>query len=1013
MVPNSTSLTPSPVPTSSPTPTLSPAPVRYHEPPDEFVQDRITYVKRATITKKGFRLGSSHIWKYGLQYIRGSDKKEVYYCHECTAGKNKQELFVINGTSKVRNHLEQKHQIDPQSGIKKHSSTRKSVLDQQKSAAATNTFFWKDSMEKFKELLIRWIVYCHIAFFQLENRYFRELLFFLNPALLNHLPKAAKTIRSWVMDAFLSKKQRLREDLQRSRSRISISFDLWTSPNPYAILGVIAMWIDTTGKRRTTVLGIRRVYGEHTGENLGSVVLELLKEYDIGGDEIGYFMLDNASSNDTAVGFILKELCPWMDSKQRRHRRLRCLGHIVNLCCQAFLMGRNCEKYLAKLEKHYQRGDYVKHWFELEKIELALKDFYAATLLSEGKKTSLADWFSTLDCLLREISETKDHYHDIHTEDDNNFTWKYLQSCADAAWSKCAEYYNNQQLNWQNRFPEDTDLPPAYYAAQILDPYRKWAWFRQEWVLHGDEEKRSDISLTTTMDVSVSSLAQSSATSSSSSVLPSDSASQFASTLSEPEASSTEHTVKRRKLRAIATWDHFRGAQGDEPRAISGNLLHYCKRCRNPSWSTHISSNARYHLKKAHHIFVREDSSSQNKRQLAIENAFARTTARQLQQVREHERNTLRSVINVDAFREAQMLLSAHRHLPLNFVTWPEYQALLTAVNPAVQEFLTDSGNTVAADLDRAYDAHQQSVKKWLEHARSLVHIAMDVWSSPQRKAYVAVHAQWVDEAYKPRKALLGLPNLRRSHAGAAMTPHLMEIIRKYHLAPRIGYFTGDNDAKNDTCLRQLAVGLSQEYGLTFDPVSSRTRCAGHIINLSLQAFLFATSEDALQAAIEQAQDEANDVTVSDALHDRIQSNTCQKSHGRRNKRNDTAGWRSIGPMDNIAVFIRNSTVRNDAWDDIAGKALGIDNITRWNSWFKLLDAAISQEGPLSIFLNQYHEELEDDILTHDDWQVLKMTHEFLQPFYQATLEQQMEWASIDQVLENMDILFLQFENAK
>jgi hypothetical protein len=56
------------------------------------------------------------------------------------------------------------------------------------------------------------------------------------------------------------------------------------------------------------------VYGEHTGENLGSVVLELLKEYDIGGDEIGYFMLDNASSNDTAVGFILKELCLWMDS---------------------------------------------------------------------------------------------------------------------------------------------------------------------------------------------------------------------------------------------------------------------------------------------------------------------------------------------------------------------------------------------------------------------------------------------------------------------------------------------------------------------------------------------------------------------------------------------------------------------------------------------------------------------------------------------------------------------------
>ena len=87
--------------------------------------------------------------------------------------------------------------------------------------------------------------------------------------------------------------------------------------------------------------------------------------------------------------------------------------------------------------------------------------------------------------------------------------------------------------------------------------------------------------------------------------------------------------------------------------------------------------------------------------------------------------------------------------------------------------------------------------------------------------------------------------------------------------------------------------------------------------------------------------------------------------------------------------------------------------ITRWNSWLKLLDAAISQEGPLSVFVNQYHRELEDDTLTHDDWQVLKMTHEFLQPFRQATMEQQMAWASIDQVLENMDILFVQFEDAK
>ncbi|KAJ0131331.1 hypothetical protein HZ326_25571 [Fusarium oxysporum f. sp. albedinis] len=307
---------------------------------------------------------------------------------------------------------------------------------------------------------------------------------------------------------------------------------------------------------------------------------------------------------------------------------------------------------------------------------------------------------------------------------------------------------------------------------------------------------------------------------------------------------SCQHTVgtrginsaydQEKELRTTLTWDHFREAQGNEPRTVSGRLLHYCTRCRYPSWSTHISGNARYHLEKAHHILVQEDSKSQDKRQLAIENAFARTAVRELQQVREKEMNTLRSVINFDAFREAQMLLSAHKHLPLNFVTWPEYQALLAAINPAVQEFLTNSGSTVAGDLTRAYDAHRESVKKRLECARSLVRISMDVWLSPQRKVYIAIHAQWIDETCKPRKALLGLPSLCRAHAGAAMTPHLMKIIRQYRLAHRIGYFTGDNDVKNDTCLRQLAVELSREYDVTIDPVSSRTRCAGHIINLSL-----------------------------------------------------------------------------------------------------------------------------------------------------------------------------------
>jgi hypothetical protein len=118
---------------------------------------------------------------------------------------------------------------------------------------------------------------------------------------------------------------------------------------------------------------------------------------------------------------------------------------------------------------------------------------------------------------------------------------------------------------------------------------------------------------------------------------------------------------KRRKLRATSTWDHFREAEGDEPPTKDGNVLHYCKRCGNPTWSTYVSGNARNHLESAHHTFVQEDSRPQKKRQQAIENAFARTTVKQMQQSKEKERNTLRNAINFDGFREAQMLPSARR----------------------------------------------------------------------------------------------------------------------------------------------------------------------------------------------------------------------------------------------------------------------------------------------------------------------------------------------------------------
>jgi hypothetical protein len=71
-------------------------------------------------------------------------------------------------------------------------------------------------------------------------------------------------------------------------------------PHQTAILGIIAHFIDEDGKLQHCVLALRDIIGEHTGENLVVAVLDVRKEWGF-ASKLGYFMMDNASNNDTMM----------------------------------------------------------------------------------------------------------------------------------------------------------------------------------------------------------------------------------------------------------------------------------------------------------------------------------------------------------------------------------------------------------------------------------------------------------------------------------------------------------------------------------------------------------------------------------------------------------------------------------------------------------------------------------------------------------------------------------------
>ena len=81
------------------------------------------------------------------------------------------------------------------------------------------------------------------------------------------------------------------------------------------------------------------------------------------------------------------------------------------------------------------------------------------------------------------------------------------------------------------------------------------------------------------------------------------------------------------------------------------------------------------------------------------------------------------------------------------------------------------------------------------------------------------------------------MKRFRGRHTGENQARHFWVVVETYHLEEKIGYFTLDNASKNDTAMKCIQTYL-QNCGISFDPVTRRLCCFGHVINLVVQAFL-------------------------------------------------------------------------------------------------------------------------------------------------------------------------------
>jgi len=139
-------------------------------------------------------------------------------------------------------------------------------------------------------------------------------------------------------------------------TRVHFSFDLRTSPSHRSLLGIVAHWVSLQGTLRHAVLGLRRFRGRHTGRNQAEVFWGVAQEYHLDRN-IGYFTLDNASNDDTAMKCIAAKLKQLDIDFDPVKRRLRCLGHVISLAVKAFLWGKNPETFEREVDAFINHTD--------------------------------------------------------------------------------------------------------------------------------------------------------------------------------------------------------------------------------------------------------------------------------------------------------------------------------------------------------------------------------------------------------------------------------------------------------------------------------------------------------------------------------------------------------------------------------------------------------------------------------------------------------------------------------
>ncbi|XP_019150210.1 PREDICTED: zinc finger BED domain-containing protein RICESLEEPER 2-like [Ipomoea nil] len=260
---------------------------------------------------------------------------KVYCCESKKHGTSSLRLHVVNC-------LKNPHSKETRQSLLTFQPAPSSAGTQSSEGTEGVLGTWVFDQDLIRRALAEMIILDELPFRIVEGQGFRKFVLVCCPRF--KIP-SRWTISRDIFKIFSDERVNLKKFFRTSSQRVSITTDTWTSVQRINYMCITAHFIDSEWKLQKKIISFVPIYS-HKGESIAKALESCLLDW--GLKSVFSVTVDNASSNDTALGFLKKKLGSWGCTSVRcKYLHMRCIAHILNLVVQDGL--KECDSSVKKV----------------------------------------------------------------------------------------------------------------------------------------------------------------------------------------------------------------------------------------------------------------------------------------------------------------------------------------------------------------------------------------------------------------------------------------------------------------------------------------------------------------------------------------------------------------------------------------------------------------------------------------------------------------------------------------